>query len=1065
MISPVAHLSLFDDSRNESKKSSEYSASRLRRSLSWFFEFLFLGAPLIILTISLVMQHLYHGPITTYINSFRINHEGADASGLYYSLDADVTYYNRQCTAEDITTKNLENKTDRSNLLVLTNDVTPKKAQEVMMTHGAVILPNVLSDETASQLRTYLESRHHIQDELGWQEKFWEDISRLSLGLGFHDDPSIPQALHEIGTNPAIRSTLEGIFGTPDAAVVETSTLTCLFGAPNQGLHTDSDYFGSSLMYSRTFLHSYTMFIALQDTTSRMGATTVCPGTHWCANEDMLEFCQAHTEDDDDDEIEDYDLNEAFDVSSNGVTGKRAGVLRKGDAMMFNQNVFHRGPQNDDPINKNTNRVMFIVTFVNQRDFDKFGDVRQQGMGTYYYQRWNMWGHLYSDFQYALSKTSNVWKEPWAVLKALGVLTRNEAVPWTEHWARQFANQMDFYDPSELPDFKAYLENEMPAAIQKVFKHFHEGTSNYDWHEYVPQVLKNMVESAKFLYIVGILMSTLLGLVLQKNHYFFRALLWHTWFVTLGYGLFYTIATHSFLGKQIHSLEIHATAFPKHGELPSHTTLPDRIDFLIGTRFDAEFLGSFNHVLDYHPGNIRLQKIIGNIATDVELPLDIIVSSIMDEWQHNQSASPRMLLQDQATGYWTALSTPDTIGAMKKMVVKLKNPLLDKLDTVLLQMLADARFGRQRNTIMSTVYGAQLLLDWQQNLFSDLVALDGYSTNPISQSTSAVLPVVRRFSPVPKKYIVLNSSQKTLPRVDPPAGTLFVGSRVWAATIADGEGRWESAKILTLDDGLIRVEYTRDGVSERTLSLSLVIPFSHMVQGDSVQILIEGTNTAEWHNGIIQSSSPLGVYAVELDDGSIIERVQSTNIRSASSATTQLGHGQKVWAQIIGEDHLYSNGFWVLATIVDFSKNDEDKWADVEYEGTTTTQRLSLSDVQPYFSVQVGDTVDLLLDDDYIWWEAEVLSVNLDESGNLLYNAYVGERDLNVDELEEQYLRPLPPLVPPATRVLANYHGHGEWFPGTIRKVHAESRTYHVVYDDGDYEDFVWRDRIRIVWS
>lgn len=60
----------------------------------------------------------------------------------------------------------------------------------------------------------------------------------------------------------------------------------------------------------------------------------------------MIEFCQAHHTDEDD-EIENYDLNEAFDVSSNGITGKASGVLRKGDAMMFNQNIFHRGPRND----------------------------------------------------------------------------------------------------------------------------------------------------------------------------------------------------------------------------------------------------------------------------------------------------------------------------------------------------------------------------------------------------------------------------------------------------------------------------------------------------------------------------------------------------------------------------------------------------------------------------------------------------------------------------------------------------------------------------------------------
>ena len=66
-----------------------------------------------------------------------------------------------------------------------------------------------------------------------------------------------------------------------------------------------------------------------------------------CANEDLTDVCFQ---------------NGAFEVSSNnGQTGKNVGLLWKGDGMMFNQNIWHRGPRNFDtqfPID----RVMFIVT-------------------------------------------------------------------------------------------------------------------------------------------------------------------------------------------------------------------------------------------------------------------------------------------------------------------------------------------------------------------------------------------------------------------------------------------------------------------------------------------------------------------------------------------------------------------------------------------------------------------------------------------------------------------------------------------------------------------------------
>ena len=127
-----------------------------------------------------------------------------------------------------------------------------------------------------------------------------------------------------------------------------------------------------------------------------MGATTVCPGTHMCANEDMENVCL---------------MNGAFEVSSNGQTGSDAGMLLRGDGLMFNQNVWHRGPGNFD-VEFPMNRVNLIITFATRAHHEK-GDVRQQAMGTYYYQRWNMWGHTYKDLKHA----TKTMVQPWAALK------------------------------------------------------------------------------------------------------------------------------------------------------------------------------------------------------------------------------------------------------------------------------------------------------------------------------------------------------------------------------------------------------------------------------------------------------------------------------------------------------------------------------------------------------------------------------------------------------------------------------------------------------------------------
>eukprot|EP00980_Cylindrotheca_fusiformis_P017555 scaffold5507_cov103-Cylindrotheca_fusiformis.AAC.2 len=1071
-----------------------------------------------------------------------------DARGLYYSLDDHSTYYHRHCTKEDITTYSMDDNTEetkrnRSNLLVLSNNntTTPEDAQHVMMKHGAVILPNMLSDETATKLRSYLESRHAIQDQLGWQEKFWTGINRLSLGLGLKDDPSISQALYEIGTNELLQTTLQGIFGTPDAAVVEISTLTTMHGAENQGLHSDSDYFGSSLLYGRTFLHSYTMFVALQDTTSRMGATTVCAGTHWCANEDMNEFCLPYEyeyQQEVDDEssttsssfAEYNNANEAFDVSSNGITAKEYGIMKKGDAMMFNQNAFHRGPQNDDPNFKDMNRVMFIVTFVNKRDYESYGDVRRQGMGTYYYQRWTMWGHLYSDFQHVLSSsTSNKWKQPWATLHAWGVLGGNHAVPWTEHVIRQFANQMDFYEPGELPDFKEYLESSTGYHwFGKVVQYYlHDGTSNTDWHDYVPQVLNNMTKLSKTVYAICLVITVLLGLFVAPNRkiFLFQLVLWHFIIGSMSYGTYYGLTQYSYLGRKITTNQIHVKPFPKRQGTaipPPKTTLPDRMDFLIGTRYDAEFLGSYNHALDYHPGNIHLNTILQEYGSS-DLPLFCLTDLIFKQWQQHSSKTnknnipspPRMLYQDPWTGYWTVLSNNSTTtiiqDRLQQMIVKQQSPLYQTLDTHLLQVLANARFGRSRDTIMAQRFEIQWVQYWQEQILNQFfwkrndreattTTTKFVTTSPTTHKQSnksgvaggGILQLSNKLNIVvptttttlyrsPTRLLLLHNKNNITTK--PPCDDdLCPKSRVWAASVSgdpDLMGRWESATILDeLDDNnsFVRVVYGKNGMKQRLLPKKLIRPYQHWVQGDRVQVLyemdVDEDESYQWVDGTILSVSPLGFLSVQLDldDGIILPRVSFTDIRVPLSATNPIVEGDIVWANFVSSNGEEDNsGYWKRAKVVGTNLDS----VSVEYSTTAASggdngpvvATISSSDVQDYFSLEEGDFVQVLMRDGY-WWDAEIYESYTENGDDFFFAVYIAEANYYVDKLEAKYVRPVPPLLKVGTRVMANFGNEaGTMFPGSIDRVDVEGRTYNIMYDDGDFEENVPRDRIQVTFG
>ena len=82
----------------------------------------------------------------------------------------------------------------------------------------------------------------------------------------------------------------------------------------------------------------------------------------------------------------------------------------------------------------------------------------------------------------------------------------------------------------------------------------------------------------------------------------------------------------------------------------------------------------------------------------------------------------------------------------------------------------------------------------------------------------------------------------------------------------------------------------------------------------------------------------------------------------------------------------------------------------------------------------------------------------------LFYNVYINRR-LTLYDVVSKHIRPLPLLVKVNTRVMANYEGNGNWFPATIVAIHSESRTYNIQYDDGDYEEYVTRDSILVIWG
>jgi len=133
--------------------------SSLRRWLLWELP---LWIVLLLVAFTHITYNWYTGSLQRLVECYR-RHDNMDEMGYYTEFVSDVTYYARQCTADDITT-------NTSQELMVPETATGVQAADIMMTHGAVILQNLSSNTAAEQLRAHLETRHKLQDDLSWHE-------------------------------------------------------------------------------------------------------------------------------------------------------------------------------------------------------------------------------------------------------------------------------------------------------------------------------------------------------------------------------------------------------------------------------------------------------------------------------------------------------------------------------------------------------------------------------------------------------------------------------------------------------------------------------------------------------------------------------------------------------------------------------------------------------------------------------------------------------------------------------------------------------------------------------
>ena len=797
---------------------------------------------------SLVFREIHNDYFVPFFKAAAVSNE---------RLTNEHTYYERSCSFVDVSTDDIRDLV----IDVDSNSSSSDDAVESVMIHGGVVIPKILKPSTIKELREFVVRRNDEIWEKGEAYPVSQGYKRSSFGIDAAEDPIVAVALKEVATNPVLRPTIRKLVG-PDAAVAEITAITAYEGCEEQAWHSDVKIDGNAVKFARTFTHSYSLFITLQDTSSEMGATELCPGTQFCADEDLIALCDRYG----------MQISEASEDE----------LWHAGDGALLSQQVWHRGHAHTDE--NAPERIVFIVTFISRPQLGK--DQRQLSRGTYFHLKWNMWGHTYQD----LLDADVSMAKPYSVLRCLGLWKppkRNWGFDLLTSSVMRIANSQSGFEYEDLPTF---IDNvigmiHLPEFLQGPVLQQEGAYQIYlqqtlDKTYYFFSTANAIVLTVYVLIIIGLQLSG----AFQGKRILVRALrrlaLSHGVIFLLGHWLLRHVANSEF-GTNIRKGRTLAPSFPPPVKgVPKlwTTTLPERNDVLVGSRFDGKHLWAYNRWLDYHPGNADFRDDVANLA-DLYVMYEENPVFAEQLLQSITKSAGRFLQQDYESGDWVVMSPSEARNHTKRALLLQHYPALAAVDGALSFLLADYRFGFHRGTRLARD-SQSFLLHLKEMLFAEaestsvsiVAAMRGKSTErPLS--TPGFLNL--RLWAENHKH-VSHSAQKSLHQ----RSTLgkkqdeydfHVGDVVMGNWEGQGEGEWYKGVISeAYDDDTFDVAYY-DGSDEQFKPREHLVKHLPLETGDRVRVDHRGQGT--WFYATVLRVAPSGVLEVEYDDGALEHNV------------------------------------------------------------------------------------------------------------------------------------------------------------------------------------------------
>jgi ectoine hydroxylase-related dioxygenase (phytanoyl-CoA dioxygenase family) len=321
-----------------------------------------------------------------------------------------------------------ECKTTTDNLedLVVPEGATREEAKDLVHMHGAAVVRNVLTKETAQALHEYT---RRANAQLSDDEQVYVHSREHRFNL--MPDPaelSVREGLKEIGEHSKLRPLIDDLMG-PSASLTGLSILTAEYGSEDQDIHPDTTQ--SVVTHPDYFVPEYVVALALQDITEDMGPTQLCPGTHMCYSVKGDKWGEDH------------------------LTCKVRASIKQGDAFIYLGDLHHRGTAHVDPEADSRSLMFLVLTATLQSKDEKMylplGNVRSMNL--------NMWGHTVDEF-------ADVDK--WRVWHSVGLFNKREdgLRPW--NMLDEIFTIFHHEDEAALMIGNAFTAEEFDYLVEKV---------------------------------------------------------------------------------------------------------------------------------------------------------------------------------------------------------------------------------------------------------------------------------------------------------------------------------------------------------------------------------------------------------------------------------------------------------------------------------------------------------------------------------------------------------------------------------------------------------------------